>query len=165
MCVIFLLQKWLNDDITFTVKLRNNKAWLPATFHSCVSDVLTFLSGRGYKALFFSPKSSTNSILWEQLKEGRATSPWKGKTHKRDKKSKLADEPLANQVIIRKESKSYRMSGIQNLHTFGKSFFKSNWTLRRGGGRASVHEANVKLPKLISTFYLLYICYNTCFLV
>lgn len=39
------------------------------------------------------------------------------------KDSKLADEPLANQVIIRKESKSYRMSAIQNLQTFGKYLF------------------------------------------
>lgn len=40
----------------------------------------------------------------------------------RTKESKAADGPLADQVIIRKESKSYRMSAIQNLQTFGEWF-------------------------------------------
>lgn len=39
----------------------------------------------------------------------------------REKQSTVADQQLANPVITRKENKSYRMSDIQNLKTFGKS--------------------------------------------
>lgn len=50
---------------------------------------------------------------------------------------------LANQVSIRKEAKSYRMSDIQNLRTFGKDFIKpSRQTKQR---RASVSEANISI--------------------
>ncbi len=128
------------NDVLSPVKLRNIRVWLPKASCSYVGDVVTFISGRGYKDLFFSVKRSTSTILWELWKQCWVPTVTRQKP-RNDWKS--ADEPLADQVIIRKESKSYRMTGIENLKTYGKSFLSAR-AVRKGGGRATVGEANVK---------------------
>lgn len=75
------------------------------------------------------------------MKLARASSLFEGKSDKRHSKSKLADELLANQVIIRKESKSYRMSAIQNLQTFGKCFLFELLGDKVGEGRWLTHPS------------------------
>lgn len=85
-----------------------------------VHDVVTQwrTHGRSYKGLFFT--EPTDSILSEPEQQRRVQSQ-SSVSPKEKKLSTLADEQLANPVITRKENKSYRMSDIQNLKTFGKS--------------------------------------------
>uniref|UniRef100_A0A8C2WFD4 Eukaryotic translation initiation factor 1 n=4 Tax=Cottioidei TaxID=8100 RepID=A0A8C2WFD4_CYCLU len=75
--------------------------------------------GGATKACF--PATGFRRAPFCESRRSRAASPRKEKnlgTTKKKRRSKSPDEQLANQVIIRKESKSYRMSDIQNLQTF-----------------------------------------------
>lgn len=80
--------------------------------------------GRSYIGLFIT--EPTDSILSEPEQQRRVQ--FQSSVSSKEKKlSTLADEQLANPVITRKENKSYRMSEIQNLKSFGKSTKIVQW--------------------------------------
>lgn len=82
----------------------------------CVSYVLTSFSGRDYKGLF-----SSSEPPFAECHQGRVRQWSQARPNNRRKVQVNISRPAApHQVIIRKESQSYRMSAIQNLQTFGK---------------------------------------------